>query len=217
MNSWPGTSPNRRTGAGLNGARRSRSAEDSESEPRHRRERFRKDDPPQGVALASLGPAVADSGLFPYYLIRRESGRPAKGGALIEARYTLNDQDRKGEDPKRQSGIDSRIRVERRGDLERFKWVHEDEDAWHPIYSKSSDALFLVGYGASLQVEAELCASVSLRPGAGDGSCGTRRSVPAFRFGMTKQDTATTPRRGRASTRRPQLADRARVPGALRP
>lgn len=107
----------------------------------------------KGVALASLGPAVADSGLFPYHLVRRESGRSVKGGALIEARYTLNDQDRKGDVQDRETRIVSRIRVERRGDLERFKWMHRDEDAWHPIYSKSSDAFFFVGYGANRQVE----------------------------------------------------------------
>ena len=109
--------------------------------------------PLKGVALASLGPAVADSGLFPYHLIRRESGRSAKGGALIEARYTLNAQDRKGDVASRVSRIESRVRVERRGDLERFTWAHRDEDAWRPIYCKSSDAFFLVGYGASRQIE----------------------------------------------------------------
>ena len=107
----------------------------------------------KGVALASLGPAVADSGLFPYHLVRRESGRSVEGGALIEARYTLNDQDRKGDVQGRETRIESRIRVERRGDLERFKWMHRDEDAWRPIYSKSSDAFFFVGYGANRQVE----------------------------------------------------------------
>ena len=34
----------------------------------------------KGVSLASLGPAVADSGLFPYHLVRRESGRSVEGG-----------------------------------------------------------------------------------------------------------------------------------------
>ena len=107
----------------------------------------------KGVALASLGPAVADSGLYPYHLVRRNAGRPVKGGALIEARYTLNPQDRKVDVPNGASRIESRVRVERRGDLERFTWAHQDEEAWRPIYSKSSDAFFFVGYGASRQVE----------------------------------------------------------------
>ena len=107
----------------------------------------------KGVALASLGPAVADSGLYPYHLVRRNAGRPVTGGALIEARYTLNPQDRKVDVPNGASRIESRVRVERRGDLERFTWAHQDEEAWRPIYSKSSDAFFFVGYGASRQVE----------------------------------------------------------------
>ena len=107
----------------------------------------------KGVALASLGPAVTDSGIFPYHLVRRESGRAADDGANIEARYTLNAQDRKGDVPDRVSRIESRLRVQRRGDLERFKWTHMDDDAWNPIYSKSSDAFFFVGYGASRHVE----------------------------------------------------------------
>ena len=32
----------------------------------------------KGMALAALGPAVADSGLFPYHLIRREQVRGPK-------------------------------------------------------------------------------------------------------------------------------------------
>ena len=107
----------------------------------------------KGVALASLGPAVADSGLFPYHLVRRGSGGPTKDGALIEACYTLGAQDRKGDVKSNVSRMESRIRVERRGDLERFKWAHRDEDAWRPIYSGSSDAFFFVGYGANRQVE----------------------------------------------------------------
>ena len=107
----------------------------------------------EAVALASLGPAVADSGLFPYHLVRRESGRPAEGGALIKACYTLNAQDRKGDVASSVSRIESEVRVERRGDLERLKWAHRDENAWRPIYSESSDAFFFVGYGASRHVE----------------------------------------------------------------
>lgn len=107
----------------------------------------------KAVALAALGPAVADSGLFPYYLIRRESGEPAKRGALIEANFTPNSQDRKDGFPDRLSRVESRLRIERLGDLERLRWAHRDDGLWHPIYSENSDAFFFVGYGASRQVE----------------------------------------------------------------
>ena len=104
----------------------------------------------KGVALAALGPAVADSGIFPYHLIRRASGEPAEGGALIEATFTPGAQD---DLPERVSQVESRIRIERLGDLERFNWAHEDEKHWHPIYSSRSDAFFFVGYGANRRVE----------------------------------------------------------------
>ena len=107
----------------------------------------------KAVALAALGPAVTDSGLYPYYLIRREAGHPTEEGALIEAAFTPNPQDRNGQFPHDVSRVESRIRVDCRGDLERFNWVHEDEKPWHPIFSNSSDAFFFVGYGANRRVE----------------------------------------------------------------
>lgn len=107
----------------------------------------------KGVALAALGPAVAESGLFPYYLVRREAGRPAEGGAFIEAAFTPSAQDRNRQFPKDLSRIDSHVRVDQRGDLERFRWMNGDEKPWHPIYSDSSDAFFFVGYGANRRVE----------------------------------------------------------------
>lgn len=104
----------------------------------------------KGIALASLGPAVARSGLFPYHLIRRKAGLPAEAGAFIEADFTPNAQD---EIPERVSRVESRIRIDRRGDLEQLHWAHQDDKAWHPIFSESSDAFFFVGYGASRRVE----------------------------------------------------------------
>ena len=107
----------------------------------------------RSVALAALGPAVPDSGIFPYHLIRREAGRPAGDGALIEASFTPNPQDRKDPFPCHVSRVESRTRINRRGDLERFVWAHDDENPWHPIYSDRSDAFFFVGYGANRRVE----------------------------------------------------------------
>lgn len=104
----------------------------------------------KGIALAALGPAVADSGISPYHLIRRVAGEPAKGGALVEATFTPGAQD---DVPERVAQVESRIRIERRGDLERFNWAHRDEKHWHPIYSNRSDAFFFVGYGANRRVE----------------------------------------------------------------
>lgn len=107
----------------------------------------------KGVALAALGPAVADSGLFPYYLIRRETGEPAVGGALIEATFTPNAQDRQPGLTEQVKHIESRIRIDCRGDLERLQWAHQEEKLWHPIFSSRSDAFFFVAYGANRRVE----------------------------------------------------------------
>ena len=104
----------------------------------------------KGIALAALGPAVADSGLFPYRLIRRADGDPSETGALVEATFTPNVQD---EVPRWISRVESRIRVDHRGDLERFRWEHLDEKPWHPIFSNDTDAFFFVGYGANRRVE----------------------------------------------------------------
>ena len=105
----------------------------------------------KGIALASLGPAVAGSGIFPYHLVRREreAGHSA-AETLIEAAFTPGVQE---ELPEWVSRVESRIRVDRRGDLEQFHWAHRDDKAWHPIFSESSDAFFFVGYGANRRVE----------------------------------------------------------------
>ena len=107
----------------------------------------------KGVALSALGPAVADAGLFPYYLVRRQAGRPTEERALIDAAFTPNSQDRTGQFPADVSRLESRICVDRKGDLERLKWAHHEDKRWHPIYSDSSDAFFFVGYGANRRVE----------------------------------------------------------------
>ena len=104
----------------------------------------------KGMALAALGPAVADSGLFPYHLIRREAGTPAETGARIEATFTPNVQDGV---PEGVSPVESHIHIDHRGDLERFRWDHQDEKPWHPIFSNDSEAFFFVGYGANRRVE----------------------------------------------------------------
>ena len=107
----------------------------------------------KGIALAALGPAVADSGLFPYYLIRRVFGQEGNREASIKAVFIPNRQDRKNGFPESVERIHSHIRIDHRGDLERLKWAHDDDKHWHPIFSSRSDAFFFVGYGSSRRVE----------------------------------------------------------------
>ncbi|MCO6491394.1 MAG: AAA family ATPase [Phaeodactylibacter sp.] len=106
----------------------------------------------KAVALAALGPAVQDSGIFPYRLIRREpvgSGRQTVDEATICARFKPHEQDR----VKNFSVVESQVKVKRKGDLETLRWDHTQEKLWHPIFSSTSDAFFFVGYGANRRVE----------------------------------------------------------------
>jgi hypothetical protein len=111
----------------------------------------------KAIALAALGPAVSDSGIYPYRLIRREPGEdlPDLVGqprseriATIEAKFRAHPQDGVSV-----QNVESMITVSQRGDLEQLRWAHRDEKIWHPIFSASSDAFFFVGYGATRRVE----------------------------------------------------------------
>lgn len=96
------------------------------------------------VALAALGPAVGDSGIFPYRYIRRERDGYSGKVAKINATFTAHEQDRA---PVQK--IASEVQVILREDLESLRWTHPDEKIWHPIYSHKSDSFFVVGYGAT--------------------------------------------------------------------
>ena len=107
----------------------------------------------KAVALAALGPAVSDSGIYPFRLIRREpkeSKHDQASEAVIGASFVPHPQDGAPRGLKR---IQSEVKVTRRGDLERLRWTHGDEKLWHPIFSSESDAFFFVGYGATRRVE----------------------------------------------------------------
>ncbi len=115
----------------------------------------------KAVALAALGPAVSDAGIYPYRLVRREPQSGTRAGKIlddiatiqsetvIEADFTLHAQDHAGP----HKHIDSRVIITRQGDIERLRWSDTDEERWQPIYSSSSDAFFFVGYGATRRVE----------------------------------------------------------------
>ena len=108
----------------------------------------------KAISLAALGPAVTDSGIYPYRLVRREPGdsvtelKEFNAAARIRAKFRAHPQD---ETPV--GIVESEVTVSRRGDIERLRWAHPDEKSWHPIFSSSSDAFFMVGYGATRRVE----------------------------------------------------------------
>jgi hypothetical protein len=126
----------------------------------------------KGIALAALGPAVADAGIFPYRLVRMESAKnsrsertrrplfPNESDALITARFRPHEQDHV---PPHIKEIESMVGIQERGDLERLAWLHKDEKLWHPVFQSESDAFFVVGYSAARQVERSDRESPSLR------------------------------------------------------
>lgn len=108
----------------------------------------------KAIALACLGPAAGDSGIFPYRLVRRE---PASRGrkkiiqpdhAVVQARFHPHAQDHAPVEH-----LESEVSITRKVDLETLRWTHHDDKLWHPIFSSSSDAFFFVGYGATRRVE----------------------------------------------------------------
>ena len=101
----------------------------------------------KAIALAALGPAVGRSGIYPYHLIRRETGQIGRKRALLKASFTTHSQDHAPF-----SAIDSRVEVISEGDLELLEWTHKDPKPWHPVFSSDSDAFFMVGYGATRRV-----------------------------------------------------------------
>ena len=106
----------------------------------------------KAVALTALGPAVGDSGIFPYRLIRREprtARKPQPSEAVLEAEFIPHEQDIAGGINRMQS----HVTVGRRGDLETLRWTHHEEKRWSPIFSAESESFFFVGYGASRRVE----------------------------------------------------------------
>lgn len=101
----------------------------------------------RAIALAALGPAVGDAGIFPYHLVRRTKGAKRADTAVLEATFTPHEQDRAPV-----GRLESRVEVELVGDLERLRWAHPDGKPWHPVFSSDSDAFFMVGYGSTRRV-----------------------------------------------------------------
>jgi hypothetical protein len=118
----------------------------------------------KAIALACLGPAVGDSGIFPYRLVRREvavagkgksraSAQPMPDRATIEAELTLHAQDGSPDG----SSLRSEVAVLLRGDLEKLEWQggndKETDPKWDGIFSEKSWSFFFVGYGSVRRVE----------------------------------------------------------------
>lgn len=107
----------------------------------------------KAIALTALGPAVSDSGLYPYHLVRKEpENNQAKQQqqARLKATFQPHSQDNI---PSEINFLEAEMTITKKGDLEQMRWTHEDEKLWHPIFLSSSDAFFFVGYGTTRRVE----------------------------------------------------------------
>ncbi len=101
----------------------------------------------KAIALAALGPAVGKSGIYPYHLIRRETGQKELERAVLKASFRAHEQDAAPV-----SYLESCVEVTPEGDLEILEWTHGDSRIWYPVFSSGSDAFFMVGYGATRRV-----------------------------------------------------------------
>jgi predicted ATPase len=124
----------------------------------------------KAISLVALGPAVSDSGIFPYRLVRRtpvinKAAKSSKADfventAILEATFTPHEQD---DVPKRVKTVESKVQISQIEDLERLIWIHGDDKSWHPVFSASSDAFFMVGYGATRRTETQKSVDFSSR------------------------------------------------------
>jgi hypothetical protein len=103
----------------------------------------------KSVALAALGPAVGDAGIYPYRLVRRAPSAETWPDAKITARFRSHPQDQV---PDSIRMLESKIGVQAKGDVERLSWLRKNDVLWDPIFSAKSDAFFFVGYGAERRV-----------------------------------------------------------------
>src|SRR5229473_7226095 len=87
----------------------------------------------KAIALAALGPAVGRSGIYPYRLIRRETGHSELKKAVLKAGFKTHEQDHTEFDR-----IESRVEIIPEGDLELLEWAHGDDKSWHPVFSSKS-------------------------------------------------------------------------------
>lgn len=101
----------------------------------------------RAIALAGLGPVVADAGIFPNSLVRKTRRRTADS-ASVSAEFLRHDQDGGAPGP-----LTSVVSILRREDVEQLRWGGTSEIGWEAIYKQRNDAFFMVGYGATRRVE----------------------------------------------------------------
>lgn len=126
----------------------------------------------ESIALASLGPAIADSRISPRPLIRflpatrRPSPREESRVGRIKASLRLHGYEIESGDGQYSSGT-SELKVIQRGELEGFEFTGSEEIRWDRVYRSSNESFFVVAYGATRRVDSKAESMHSKRRGSG--------------------------------------------------
>jgi predicted ATPase len=115
----------------------------------------------RSVALAALAPVIASSGFRPYRLVRRTAGEEREW-AEIRGKFLLHGQDLGSARIETAEPAQTEARVVRRGDFEQIR-AREADARWEGMFSETSPAFLVLGYGASRRVESGANLDVSAR------------------------------------------------------
>jgi len=113
----------------------------------------------RAIALVALGPAVGDSGIYPYKFIRRQVRSKKQAAALISATFHVHPQDEVDVNHAPKGTILSKVSIAPKEDLETLTWAAPGSDSWRPVFRSRSDAFFVVGYGSTRRVARDSRAS----------------------------------------------------------
>jgi hypothetical protein len=143
----------------------------------------------QAVALAALGPAAPDAQLPLRPLVRfppeSAQGKLDLRKSTMRACLRLHDQDGGG------PSLDSRVEIERRGELESVRFHAADrkrraqeQKRWSPVFSSQNEAFFCVCYGATRRIDAGESVERGAKPKTGFLRSERTQSIFQDSFGL---------------------------------
>jgi predicted ATP-binding protein involved in virulence len=110
----------------------------------------------KAIALAILAPLMPSSGYKPYYLVRRQAKdkrtKATKHTTAVSAELLLHEEDRASGSPREETVSTSGAHVTARGSYETIVPMQTDQPT-DPLFDDTSQACFMVGYGATRRVE----------------------------------------------------------------
>ena len=128
----------------------------------------------KALALATLSPVLMQSGLVPYYLVRRPIPRRAASSkpyeALVKARALLHKQDVGSTASTRPVDLLARLQPRGKSNYDLLLTSRVPKSRIDDVYDDKSPSFFAVGYGATRRVE------------AGDDDSGSRAKRRTLRY-----------------------------------